>query len=94
MVRPNRPVPDASLRAFFRELVCCLGRVAARHQLPEDAVWELVKGFDILYLRARDPARRRRHDVGGLPPPHRLRPHPGVVYLLDKLGLEEREDST
>lgn len=83
------PVSDALLRAFFRELVCCLGRVSARHQLPEDAVWELVKGFDILYQRARRNAEVEPQAPGDpLPPVRKLEPHPGIAYLLARLERE------
>lgn len=82
--QPGEPL----LRDFFRELVCCLGRVSARHQLPEDAVWELVKGFDLLYLRALRQARGGGDPDGAAAPPHRLKPHPGIVYLLEKLDRE------
>ena len=84
--------PDQQLlRAFFRELVCCLGRVSARHQLPADAVWELVKGFYILYLRVQSQAGWEGKGPDLPFPARHLRPHPGIVRLLRKLDLEDGE---
>ena len=76
------------LREMLREQICCLGRIVARHQVPDDVVWELAKGFDIIYQRA---CRQVEASAGGpeLPPlPYRMEPHPGLTYLLEKLDLE------
>ncbi len=76
------------LREMLREQICCLGRIVARHQVPDDVVWEIAKGFDIIYQRAR---RQVKASAGGpeLPPlTYRMEPHPGLTYLLEKLDLE------
>jgi hypothetical protein len=76
------------LREMLREQVCCLGRIVARHQVPDDVVWEIAKGFDVIYQRAR---RQVEVSPGGadVPPiPYRMEPHPGLTYLLEKLDVE------
>lgn len=76
------------LREMLREQVCYLGRIVARHQVPDDVVWEIAKGFDVIYQRAR---RQVEASTGGpeIPPvPHRAEPHPGLTYLLEKLNVE------
>ena len=88
MSRRGKPETDALLRGVFRELLCRLGRVAARHRLPEDVVWELVKGYDLVYLRARSQAARGAPEPGAPARTLRLEPHPGILYLLDKLDRE------
>lgn len=83
----KRPTSSV-LRDMLREQICCLGRIVARHQVPDDVVWEIAKGFDIIYQRAR---RQLETSAGGseLPPlPYRMEPHPGLTYLLEKLDLE------
>ncbi len=83
-----RPDCERILRDFLREIACCLGRTAARHQLPDDAVWELVKGFDILHLRFRRRCGSEPAATGDLPPAHVVRPHPGIEHLIAKLDRE------
>jgi hypothetical protein len=78
------------LREMLREQVCCIGRIATRHKVPDDVVWEIVKGFDVLYERMR----RRIGDT--TPPvemsnPDPVKPHPGIVYLMEKLDREEAQ---
>ena len=78
----------SALRKMLREQLCSLGRIAARHQLPSDAVWEIVKAFDILYIRAASEfGEVPRTTFSGLRPP-RPEPHPGITYLLDKISRE------
>lgn len=73
------------LKHMLKEQLCCLGRVFARHDVPDDVIWEVVKGFDLIYQRAR----RQAEDSGdvGAPNPsvHRMEPHPGLTYLLEKI---------
>ncbi len=83
----KRPT-TAVLREMLREQICCLGRIVARHQVPDDVVWEIAKGFDVIYQRA-----RRQVEVApgaaDLPPaPYWMEPHPGLTYLLEKLDVE------
>ena len=78
----------AVLREMLREQLCCVGRIAARHQVPDDAVWEIAKGFEIIYQRARRQV-EAFPDKADLPSlPYRMGPHPGLVYLLEKLDQE------
>ena len=76
------------LLEMLREQICCLGRIVARHQVPDDVVWEIAKGFDVIYQRA-----RRQVEVSSVGPeadpiPSRMEPHPGLTYLLEKLDVE------
>ncbi len=76
------------LREMLHEQICCLGRIVARHQVPDDVVWEISKGFIVIYQRAR---RQVEASTGGpevLSVPHRMEPHPGLSYLLEQLDLE------
>jgi len=76
------------LREMLREQICCLGRIVARHRVPDDVVWEIAKGFDVIYQRAR---RQVEASPGGTEiheGPHRMEPHPGLTYLLEKLEIE------
>ena len=76
------------LRDMLREQLCCLGRVVARHQVADDVVWEIAKGFDLIYQRARRQVESTPDTRESVPRPHRLEPHPGLTYLLDKLEQE------
>ena len=76
----------ALLKKMLREQLYCLGRVFARHQVPDDVIWEVVKGFDLIYqktvLQAENSANtdKPNHEV------YKMEPHPGLTYLLEKLG--------
>jgi hypothetical protein len=78
------------LREMFREQLCCLGRIAARHQVSDDAVWELAKGFDLIYQQIR----RKIKIIPNKSAPQSFSkhpaPHPGITYLLEKLECEGR----
>lgn len=80
---------ESVLREFCREVLFCTGRVAARHQLPDDAVWQLVQGIDVLYGRARRRLGLADTRGGPLPEAYAVKPHPGIAYLLKKLEREE-----
>jgi hypothetical protein len=73
------------LKNMLKEQLCCLGRVFARHGVPDDVIWEVVKGFDLIYQRAQ----RQAEDSGNVrvsePYIHRMSPHPGITYLLEKI---------
>jgi len=78
-----------ALRAMLREQLCCIGRVAARHQLPDDAVWDVAKGFEVIYRRAcREVKQSTEGREGGSSAP-RAEPHPGLTYLLSRLDIED-----
>jgi hypothetical protein len=59
-----------------------------RHQVPDDVVWEIAKGFDIIYQQARRQAEASSAGTEAAPLPHRMEPHPGLTYLLKKLEVE------
>jgi len=80
--------PITVLREMLREQLCCLGRVVARHQVPDDVIWELAKGFDVIYQRARRQMEVSPDKSEAPSFPYRLEPHPGLTYLLDKLDHE------
>ena len=78
----------SALRLMLREQLCCLGRIVARHRVPNDVVWEIAKGFDVIYQRVRRQveAPPSKSDFPSLP--YRMGPHPGLNHLLDKLDRE------
>lgn len=76
------------LRETLREQLCCVGRIAARHRLPDDAVWALASGFDLIYERAKHRLGVKDQSTDLSPLPYRLKPHPGLMYLLEKLQRE------
>lgn len=73
------------LKNMLKEQLCCLGRVFARHGVPDDVIWEVVKGFDLIYQRTMRQAENSGN--GGAPtlPVHKMEPHPGLTYLLEKI---------
>ena len=77
-----------ALREMLREQLCCVGRVAAWHQLPDDAVWDVAKGFEVIYRRACQQARASTEKPNGRSSAHRAEPHPGITYLLSRLDTE------
>ena len=84
----DRPCATSVLSKMLREQVCCLGRIVARHQVPDDVVWEIAKGFDVIYQRLRGEVELKVTEAETAPPSHRAVPHPGLTYLLDKLRME------
>jgi len=73
------------LKYMLKEQLCCLGRVFGRHGVPDDVVWEVVKGFDLIYQRARRQAEDSGDREAPAPHVHRIEPHPGLTYLLEKI---------
>lgn len=74
------------LKKMLKEQLCCLGRVFARHEVPDDVIWEVVKGFDVIFLKIKEQI----EDSSGkeeAPNSHiyKMKPHPGITYLLDKI---------
>jgi len=86
----KRTVTQA-LREMLREQLCCIGRIAARHQLPDDAVWDIAKGFEVLYRRACQQVERSAGGNGSDLLARRGGPHPGLTGLLDRLRREEAD---
>lgn len=77
------------LRNMLREQICCVGRIAARHQLPDDALWEIAKGFEVIYQQHLEQLNARVETKVGPSDINRAQPHSGLTYLLDKLDSEE-----
>jgi len=88
--RTEGPGAATALRRMLREQLCCLGRVVARHQIPDDAVWEIAKGFDVIYQQMRRRIETPVPRARGQRAPHRMEPHPGLLYLLSRLDNEPR----
>ena len=76
---------DGLLKEMLKEQLYCMGRIFARHGVPDDVIWEVVKGFDLIYQRVR----RQTEDSGDVGAPnssvHRMEPNPGLTYLLEKI---------
>ena len=73
------------LKKMLREQLCCLGRIFARHEVPDDVIWEVVKGFDCIFQSIKKEVEGTDRENGESTPIHRMEPHPGITYLLEKL---------
>ena len=73
-------------KKMLKEQLCCLGRIFARHDVPDDVIWEVVKGFDLIYLEAKRQIEGTEGTKFSNPYAHKMEPHPGFIYLLEKLG--------
>ena len=85
VVTVNPQTPMSQLRGMLKEQLCCLGRVFARHQVPDDVVWEVVKGFDLIYQKAKRQAESPANEDEPKTSVHKMEPHPGITYLLEKI---------
>jgi len=74
---------------MLREQVCCVGRIAVRHHLPDDALWEIAKGFEVIYQQHLQQLNASAKGKPGPSDVKRAQPHQGLMYLLDKLDREE-----
>lgn len=72
------------LKMMLKEQLCCLGRVFARHNAPDDLVWELIKGFDLIFMKVKEQAEDSNKESSNAPI-YKMEPHPGIMYLLDKI---------
>ena len=74
------------LKTMLKEQLCCLGRVSARHMVHDDVIWEIVKGFDVIFLKIKGQL-ENSSDKKEAPnsPIYKMEPHPGITYLLDKI---------
>jgi hypothetical protein len=77
------------LRNLFSEQVRCLCRIFAKHLVPDDVAWETTKALDLIYQQKRKELGLSVMTGETEEGSHPLRPHPGMVRLLDKLKLEE-----
>lgn len=74
------------LKKMLKEQLCCLGRVFARHEVPDDVIWEVVKGFDLIFLKIKEQVENSASKEGGADSYiYKMEPHPGLMYLLDKI---------
>lgn len=73
------------LKGMLKEQLCCMGRVFARHGVHDDVIWEMVKGFDVIYQRALRQAENSGNVGAPDPSVHKMDPHPGLMYLLEKV---------
>ena len=85
----RRTTTARALRDMLREQLYCVGRVAARHRLPDDAVWELVKGFEVLHQRAPERTNGFAKRLADASAGRHATPHSGITYLLNKLDGED-----
>jgi hypothetical protein len=83
-----------ALRGMLREQLCCIGRIAARHQLPDDAVWEIAKGFEVIYRHACKQAQASVETPEADRANRRTEPHPGLTELLTRLERETEPANT
>lgn len=73
------------LKVMLKEQLYCMGRVFARHSVPDDVIWEMVKDFDLIYQKAMRQAGNSGNVVATDPSVHKMEPHPGLMYLLEKV---------
>ena len=78
------------LKKMLKEQLYCLGRVAARYRIPEDIIWEVVRGFDVIYMKTLMRAETPVTSGKAKPDDRIVRPHPGIVYLLNKVDKSSR----
>ena len=76
------------LQEMLREQICCLGRIVARHQVPDDVVWGIARGFGAIYQRLRRQAEVSSAGTEATPLPYRMVRHPGLNHLLERLEVE------
>ncbi len=72
------------LKKMLKEQLCCLGRVFARHGVPDDVIWEVVKGFDLIYQRSMRQTGNSDNSRFATSA-HKMGPHPGLMHLLEKI---------
>lgn len=73
------------LKGMLKEQLYCMGRVFARHGVQDDVIWEVVKGFDVIYQKALWQAENSSNAGDTDPSAHKMEPHPGLLYLLEKV---------
>jgi len=73
------------VKRMLREQILCLGRVFVRHDVPDDVVWEVVKGFDLIYQKIKQEAGKAALPVSSDSPVRRLEPHPAITHFLERI---------
>ena len=73
------------VREMIREQVCCLGRIFSRHDVPDDAIWEVATGFDFIYQKIKQQETNANNQNETDSYSYKLVPHPGLMHLLDKI---------
>ena len=73
------------LKEMFKEQLYCLGRIFARHGVPDDVIWEVVKGFDLIYQKIKKQSEISSGKEESSPHIYKMEPHPGLTYLLEKI---------
>ena len=58
--------------------------VVARHEVPGDATWELIKGFDLIFMKVKEQAEDSNKESSNTPI-YKMEPHPAIMYLQDKI---------
>jgi len=76
---------EVFLKMMLKEQLYCLGRVFARHEVPGDLTWELVKGFDVIFLKIKEQVEDSSNKESSNAPIYKMEPHPAITYLLDKI---------
>ena len=71
---------------MLKEQLYCMGRIFTRHGVPDDVIWEMVKGFALIYQRPVRQTENTEDTANHKPHVHRMEPHPGLTYLLEKIG--------
>ena len=73
------------IEEMLKEQLYCLGRIFARHEVPDDVIWEVVKGFDLIYQRVKKQSEISLKGKESNSHISKMEPHPGLTYLLEKL---------
>lgn len=74
------------LKEMLKEQLYCLGRIFARHEVPDDVIWEVVKGFDLIYQKIKKQSEISSGKKESGSRIYKMEPHPGLTYLLEKIG--------
>ena len=73
------------LKEMLKEQLYCLGRIFARHEVPDDVIWEVVKGFDLIYQKIKKQSGISIGKEESGSHIYKMEPHPGLIYLLEKV---------
>ena len=79
---------ETPLRQCLRAQVEGLGRVFARYQIPEAAIWEALRELELPYQGLRKVLTGAVFPEAPLPPVRKPAPHPAIRQMLEKLDRE------